>query len=250
MKKILTTFIAVIVLAIASPMTFAQSKPSNKAILDSLEVLKKVGGFVDGYTNPPTAEEMRYRNITLMLFSLPFSETKKLLNDKNKFARCYGFAVSTKRYFGSLTKADLEIFKDTSSLPLYTQRGIIDAGITLGQYCEMAYASTIEEKRTEAKQPDVIAAIKFFIKNNAKFPASYEPLDFKDFTWGGSDNDITYEIKHLYKIKQNDETVVNVQDYFILDKDFKIVLIETKRSNTIKVDPPKINDWIKTFGKN
>jgi hypothetical protein len=250
MKRLITTALTIFVLALPTSVTLAQSKPSYQSILDSLEILKNVGGFIDGHSYPPTVEETRYNNIVMMLFWLSFSETKKLLSDKNKFTRCYGFLVSTKIHFDSLTNADLEVFKDTSSLPLYTQRGIIDVGITLGKYCEMAYYSTVKEQETKAKQPVVIAAIKSFIKDYAKFPKSYEPINFEDFTWMGSDNDITFEIKHLYKIKQNDGKSVSIQDFFILDKDLKIMLIETIRSRTIKVDPPRIDEWLKVYGRN
>lgn len=229
--------------------TMAQSPSNITTILDSLEVLKKVGGIVDGYTNPPTAEETRFHNITRMLFGLPFTEVKKLMADKNKFARVYGFSIATKRYFDSLTHSDLQIFNDTAKLQLYTQRGIMDAGITVGQYCEMAYTSTIEEHKTSAKEKDVIASIKQFIKNNSQYPESYEPIEFTNYTWGGNENDLFFEIQHKYKLKQTGGQQVLVTNYFILDNQFKIMLIETSRSNTIKVDPPKIEEWKNKFGK-
>jgi hypothetical protein len=250
MKKILPIFITVLVLAMTLPKTLAQTKPTTKAILDSLEVLKKVGGFVNAYTYPPTAEETRYFAISQMLYSLPFIEAKKLINDNNKLARCYGFMVLTEKYFDSLTKADLNIFKDTSHIPLYTKKGIIDVGYTLGQLCEMAYTSTIERQNDKARQPEIIAAIKSFIKDNAKYPSSYESLSFKDYVWGGSDEDKFYTINHEYKIKQKDGAIVSAQNYFTLDKDYKIMIIETTRSNTIQADPPKIDEWMKSYGKN
>ena len=149
-----------------------------------------------------------------------------------------------------MSKEQLLIFNDTAKLLVYTQRGVIDVGFTLGQYCEMAYKSTIEERNTEAKEPDIKTAVNKFIKNNAKFPITYEPIDYTGFTWGGSGNEIFYEIKHQYKIKQNDGIIVSVQNYFILDKDFEIMIIESQRSGIIKVDPPRIEDWMKTYGKN
>ncbi len=227
----------------------AQSEPTVKTILDSLAVLKEVGGLVDGYTNPPTAEETRFYNITKMLFALPFSETKKLLNDKNKFARVYGFTVATKRYFDRLTKSDLKLFSDTAKLPVYTQRGIIDAGITVGQYCEMAYTSTIEEQKTAAKEKDVIASIRHFIKFSSQYPDSYEPIEFLNYSWGGDDDDRFFEIQHKYKLKQSDGRLVDATHYFVLDGSFNIMLIETVRSKTVRVYPPEIGEWKIKFGE-
>jgi hypothetical protein len=247
MKKVI--IISTVLLVFFNCRTLAQSEPTVKTILDSLEVLKKVGGLVDGYTNPPTAEETRLHNITMMLFALPYGETKKLLNDKNKFARVYGFTVATKHYFDSLTKLDLKLFSDTAKLPLYTQRGIIDAGITVGQYCEMAYTSTIEEQETAAKEKDVIASIKHFIKINSQYPNSYEPIEFSYYSWGGDDKDLFFEIQHKYKLKQTDGKLVDATNYFILDGSFNIMLIETVRSKTVRVNPPELDEWRIKFGK-
>lgn len=246
MKKVI--IITTALLVFINCRILAQER-NVQTILDSLEVLKKVGALVDGYTNPPTAEETRLHNITMMLFALPFDETKKLLQDKNKIARVYGFTVATKRYFDSLTKSDLLLFNDTAKLPLYTQRGIIDAGITVGQYCEMAYTSTIEEQKTAAKEKDVIASIKQFIKLNAQYPDSYEPIEFTNYSWGGNDENVFFELQHRYKLKQKDGKQVEATNYFVLDGNFKIMLIETTRSNTVKVDPPRIEEWTNKFGK-
>jgi hypothetical protein len=229
--------------------TLAQSPPTVKSILDSLEVLKEACGLVDGYTNPPTVEETRYYNISRMLFALPFSVTKKLLEDKNKFVRVYGFTVATKRYFDSLTVSDLKIFSDTAKLPLYTQKGIIDAGITVGQYCEMAHTSTIKEQRTAAKEKDVIASIKHFIKTSTRYPESYKSIDFANYSWGGDDDDRFFEIQHRYKLKQIDGTLIEASHYFILDSTFKIRIIETVRSKTVRVNVPELDEWKNKFGK-
>ena len=233
-------------LLVLANRTLAQSQSDVRMILDSLEVLKKVGGYVDGYTYPPTAEETRYYNITRMLFSLPFAETKKLMADNNKFARVYGFLVTTKSYFDSLTKSDLQIFNDTANLPVYTQRGIVELGITVGQYCEMAYSSAIEENKTTAKEQKVIAAVENFIKANSKYPESYEPIDFTNYE---DDKGLSFEIQHKYKLKQADGNEIETMHYFVLDKDFRIILIETTRSNTYRVESPELEEWTNNFGK-
>jgi hypothetical protein len=243
------TIIILTLLLTLSSRALTQSSSNVRTTLDSLEILKNVGGFVDGYNYPPTAEETRFYNITKMLFGLPFTEVKKLMSDENKFARVYGFLIATKRYFDSLTNSDLQIFNDTAKLPLYTQRGIMDAGITVGQYCEMAYTSAIEEHKTSAKEKDVITSIKQFIKDSSQYPDSYEPIVFTNYTWGGNEEYLFFEIQHKYKLKQVDGQQVEVTNYFILDNQFKIMLIETSRSKTIKSDPPKIEEWIKEFGK-
>lgn len=227
----------------------AQSELQVKMILDSLEVLKRTGGFVGGYGIPPTAEEMRLHNITVMLLELPFSEVKKMMTDDDRFARAYGFSVASERYFDSLTTAELKLFDDTARLPLYTPQRIIDEGITLGQLCEMIYAAGVEKRKNAAREKDVIAAVKQFIKDSSEYPDSYNPATFTNYSWGGEDDDFFFEIQHQYKLKQTDGKEVEVVNYFVLDNQVKVMLIETTRSKVVKVSPPAINEWVNKFGK-
>lgn len=247
--QMIKTIIITTILLILNWGAHAQASPTeSKIILDSLEVLKQVGGFVDGISYPPTADETRYYNITKMLFALPFKEAKKLMADDNKFARAYGISIATIIYIDSLTKLDLELFNDTTSLPLYTQKGIVDGGITIGQFFEMAYLATIEERRTNAKAEDVMAAIVNFIKANSKYSESYEPIEFFDYLWGGDDDNLFFQIQHKYNLKQKDGKKIETTNFFILDKDFSVIMIETTRSNSLRYFPPELEEWTSKFG--
>jgi hypothetical protein len=246
MTKAFMTFIFLIFLR---NWTLAQSSPNTAIILDSLEVLKNVGGFFDGITYPPTDEEIRYDNISQLLYELPLTEAKNLISDNNKFARTYGFTILCKRYFDNLTKSDLEIFKDTTILPIFTQRGILDFGTTVGNYCEMAYSSTLNSNKNLIKEKDVILSIKQFIKDNSQYPSSYIPIEFTNYTWGGNEDELIFEIQHKYNLKKSNGQEVEVTNYFILDNQLQIMLIESSRSNTIKVDPPILDEWKSKFGK-
>lgn len=249
MKKITATVLILVLFIATNNKSFAQSTTKVKIILDSLEVLKKVGGFVDGYTNPPTKEEIRYYKITQMLFGLPYSNIRSLLRDKNKYLKVYGFSLLTRLYFDSLTKADLQIFGDTDKLFMYTQKGVVDAGITIGQYCQMAYGSVIEEHKLSGKKKNIEVSVKDFIKTHSQFPDSYQPISFDKFTWIGDGDDISFEIQHTYKLKQRNGKEIQAANYFILDKNFRVMLIEVNRSTTTKVDPPQIEEWMLKFGK-
>jgi hypothetical protein len=246
MKKIILFTGLLLLFGHYQPMA---QQPGVRTILDSMEVLKKLGGFVDGISQPPTAEQVRYEQLVLMLFELPFNEVQKLLLDKDKLARTYGFTIAAKRYFDQLREADLMIFNDTASLLLYTPTGIIDPGVTVGEYCKMGYQSVLEERVYAAKEKDVIAAIKNFIRQNARYPESYEPGAFTGYHWGGEHNREYFEILHKYRLKQADGKEVDAADYFILDSQYKIMLIETIRSDTVYVSTPRCEEWIGKFGK-
>lgn len=238
-----------LLLLILSTRTIAQTETNVKTIFDSLEVLKRAGGLVDGYSANPTAEESRYHKIGMMLFELPLPEARKLLLDKDKYSKTYGFSILLIRYFDSLTKRDCSIFSDTAKLLIYTQDGNIDAGITVGQYCEMAYTSTIEKNKLVAKKKDVISAVEKFISTHALYPDSYQPHEFLYYTWGGEEDGLYFEIQHEYTLKQTDGKKVEATDYFILDHRFQIMLIETTRSYTVIADPPRLGEWMNKFGK-
>jgi hypothetical protein len=229
--------------------SIAQSTQNINTVLDSLEVLKGADGFIFGFANPPTPEETRYYNITRMLFSLPFSETRKLMIDGNKFARAYGFTVASEKYFDSLTKSDKRIFKDTAKFSFYSQRGVIDSIITVGQYCKMVYASAIEHHKNQAKYFKINSSIHSYIKENAMFPDSYESNEFLNYTFGEWEDKKSYEVLHIYMIKDKTGKIDIVQHYFILDKYFKVVIIERIRSNTISTDRPLTIEWLKAYGK-
>lgn len=247
MTKVITTSLFLLFMNCNS---LAQSTQNVKAVLDSLEVLKGVNGFMFGFPNSPTPEETRYFNITRMLFSLPFSETRKLMHDGNKFARAYGFTVASKKYFDSLTKSDKRIFKDTAKLSFYSQRGVIDSKITLGQYCKMAYTSAIEDHKNQAKYFKINSSIQSYIKENAMFPDSYESNEFLNYSFSEWEDEKSYEVLHKYWIKDNTGKIDMVQDYFILDKYFKVVIIERIRSKVISADRPLTEEWLKAYGKN
>jgi hypothetical protein len=218
-------------------------------VLDSLEVLKSVGGLVDGYSHPPTAEETRYYNILRMLFSLPYAEAKKLLSDKNVYARVYGFMVATKLYFDSLTPAELGVFKDSTFIYYYTQQGNIDLGLNAGQYCEMAYASELDAIDSRRKEKSVISSVENFIRTNAKYPDSYLSVGFSNYLWGGEKADRYFEVQHTYKLKGKDGELADESQYFILDRNLKVVLVESVRSRTTWADESGLSYWRLKFGK-
>lgn len=117
------------------------------AILDSFEVIKKIGAIVDGFNYPPTEEEIRLNRIAGYMFKLPFFEAEKLLHDKNTITKVHAFMVLVKKYPDKILKKHLEIFSDKSKLYAYTSRGNIDMQMSVGEYCKMAYESERSEEK-------------------------------------------------------------------------------------------------------
>lgn len=127
-------------------LIWANPVTNVNAILDSFEVIKKIGAIVHGFNYPPTEEEIRLNRIAGYMFKLPFSEAEKLLNDKDCITRVYAFMVLVKKYPDKILKKHLEIFSDKSPLYVYTNRGNIDMQISVGEYCKMAWESETLEK--------------------------------------------------------------------------------------------------------
>lgn len=247
MKELIVTCHVVLILLMSGRLS-AQTPPTTRQILDSLEVLKKVGGIVAGISYPPTAEEERFYNISNMLFYLPLDVSRKLMSDSNKLVRVYGFSVLLKRYFDSISSKDQILFNDTSRILLYTKRGLIDFNLTVGDFCEKAYQSTIETRKVGARESEIHYAVKHFIQTRAKFPESYSSIAFSDFKWSGNNDKIFFEIHHKYMLKSNDGREQQASHYFVLDHQLNIIMIESIRSNKISVYPPELQDWVNTFG--
>lgn len=243
--------ISILSLLLLSFSSIAQPIPTTepKAILDSFEVIKKVGAVSMAISAEPTEQERRIYNIERMLFVLPFEEVDKLLNDTNRIARAYGFLVMSKKYFDSLNTKRLGVLEDTSKLLLFTQRGIIDAGLNLGMMCRMMYEGAKDTRKIEAMQPKVEEAVKDFIIMHAMYPDSYLPLDIKDYSWSEYEDKVVYELVHGYKLKNKDGELITVTHYFIVNSGFEVVLIEKDRSDLISVDPPRLDEWLDVFGK-
>ncbi|MFM2387196.1 MAG: hypothetical protein RL660_1953 [Bacteroidota bacterium] len=228
----------------------AQSTPDVKAILDSLEVLKAMGGFVEGASNSATSEEKRLDNIiSKVLWQLPYSECKKLLADSNRLSVAYGYMIAALRYLDSLTAVDNQVFNDTRFLPLNTPSGIIDSQITLGQFCKDVYMSQIESKEFTNKDKEATDSIKYFIKLHAKYPESYAPIEFTNFAWTNRDEFLPFEVQHTYKLKTKSGKLEEVTNFFIFDGNLKLQLIETKRSEYYGGALPNFEEWEAKFGK-
>jgi len=248
MKKTILIFLNIILFISIQKFAIAQEKNNTKIILDSLEILKKAGGYVDGYNNPPTPEEIRFYNITQMFYNLQYPELKKLMIDKNPISRTYGFSVITKKYFDSLSKNDLNILDDTTPLPMYLRGEIINGYFTIGRYCTMAYNSTLSDRSEMNKKQTIVAAVELFIKNNAQFPNTYKPVEFLKYSWSEGDNKTMYEIQHHYKLKNKEGKIVEASNFFIFNQNFEINIIEKVRSNIISVSEPDIKEWLEEFG--
>lgn len=248
MRKKSTALLTCLSIVLLNIQVLAQIKPNVEEVLDSLEVLKQVGGLVDGYSNPPTEEETRYYKITGMLYALPFEETTKLMSDPNKLVQVYGFRLLTKLWFDSITTADLRILEDSTLLPIHTRYGVRDVGLTVGRYCKMVYLSTIEERERQNKETDVRLAVKQFILDNALYDDSYSPKEFLNYSVSSIGSRNIYVIQHSYTLKNNKGKKVETTHYFILDSQIKVNMIEQTRSTTISSDPPRTEDWLALFG--
>jgi hypothetical protein len=230
--------------------TGQQKKYTTRQILDSLEVLKRVGGIVLEPEPDPTAEAARYNKIKLLLPALPPSELRKLMKDKDKLSRVYGFSTLANHYFDSLKPVDLEIFKDKTNVPAYTSEGVLDIDMSLGEMCRNFYLAKEEKVKMEPKRKDAEAAVMKFIKGNAKFPDSYKPSGFTEYTWLFNDSTLQFEIKHKYTLKQKDGKEIAASHNFVLEQDFTVNIIEAVRSkyNNVRI-PRRTGEWLKKFGK-
>ena len=67
----------------------------------------------------------------------------------------------------------------------------------------------------------------------------------------GSDNEglSNFKISHDYEIKNNEGKNVRVVSAFVFDKYLKLNVIEKDSSSYISSYPPKLDYWLKEFGR-
>jgi hypothetical protein len=249
MKKIILLLFSLVFTSYINK-TFAQDNLNTKHILDSLNVLIKTKGFVEGYTNSPSEEEIRLKNIYYLLFGLPYIEAKKLTTDTNELVRIYAFNVISNIYFDSLNRKDLLIFKDKTKILFYAKGQTYDVDLTVGTFCKMMYNQTIENKKIDSYMEKVRQEIIKFIEKNSKYSESYVSIDFSEYSQSESGNGKNkyYEIKHVFSMKQKNGDLIETRFYFTLNKNFDIIKIEKEKTSII-TDPPNLDIWTDIFGE-
>lgn len=232
-------------------MGYTQAQTADSSRAQALNTLIQAGGLFMGYSGTPTPAEIKLNSACIILHGKPFHEIKDMLRHSNALTRAYGFMLGMETYRDSMQASDIGfIFADTAQLCIYSSTGIQVQDMSQGEFFHSWYSQENDTGYYAARKKDAQEAIRTFILKNARFPQSYSPQGFSGFRYSYQRLNTTYELRHGYSLQQNNGNNVTTQHYFVLDRHFRIVLIESIRSNKMLGYPPETGEWLQTFGHN
>jgi len=113
-----------------------------------------------------------------------------------------------------------------------------------------------EEIELKARQAKCETAVSNFIEKYAKYPETYEPIEFTGYTEMHGErngvkvpNDEDYIIFHRHKLKDLNGQTKTFAGYFYVTYDYLVDIIEIDKSNSVKTWPPEIKVWTSLFGR-
>lgn len=231
----------------------------NLPIEDIVETLSECDCIVMGMRGDLTPQEQKMisRGQALMM-AREFDELDSLFDHGNEIIQLYAFGGICASHPDSLTDKHLSLLTESGKIKMYMQNDqkfpkIEKNEIAQGFYdnVEIRKQETLDKKRVE----DVIVN---YIKETAAFPETYESLGFSGFhvyktanqsSLATIDDSEVFVTLHRFKIKNSAGKFGEYEVCFKLDHEFEMMLIEKEESNTVSVNPPKLDWWTGTFGK-
>jgi hypothetical protein len=258
MKSLIITAASVCFLlsfTIVTPVTKISTSDKCKEMLDSADVMIEVGEFSINWRPCPLRDGKRSLALDKWFTQRSREEVVCFLTSPNKLHRLYGY-ILTKAYFGfgdSLVKQyDIGLAGDTSSFQFCTvSGGLEDTHLTLGEMFKMIDQKLDEDIASLKKKPVVEEKVKAFIEKYATWPATYKPLSFPDYYFGGQSSDATiyYGSKHVYEIKNNNGQQEKITNRFLFGPALDITSIELDSIDHAYSNPPLLGEWFKNYGR-
>jgi hypothetical protein len=220
-----------------------------KAILDSAYILAGYGNITINWKLHKIDEGIQKR-IVKWLEERTYTELTCLLESDNKLFQFYGYAFASKQENSNLKEKYLNIYNDTTAIQLITEGKLVDSKMTIGRILQGISEQKSKDNDNMKRKPEIEKKVTLFIKKYSKYPQTYKPISFLSFSVGSqSDGSYTFNIRHKYQIKNNKGLKEKIISAFIFDSSLNIQAIEKDSSLIISAQPPKIEDWLKKYGR-
>lgn len=243
-KPILLLFLLVL-----TSMAKAQD---NRSYIDSLSKHRYV---IVSWEGTPNAEISRYSKQIKHFLMLDYSVLDSLYNIKSGVLQFYAFAAICRNFPEKVNKKHKRLFKSKSEIMALTGTDMKPKMLPMKDVADMAYKNA-QEKLKLKKQTE--NAIQSFIRDYAKFPESYKSISFENFhllstidpkTSKTDEKSKMYVIGHHYQLKDSLGIKMECFNTFKLNSEFMINVIEAEESDTYSSFPPRINEWLKLYGR-
>lgn len=234
-------------------LTSLASAQDNKSYVDSVSKHRYIIVSWDG---TPNAEISRYSKHIKYFLQLEYRVLDSLYDIKSGVLQFYAFAAICRNFPEKVSRKHERLFRSKSEIMALTGTDTKPKLLPVKDVADMTYENA-QEKLKLKKQTE--NAIQSFILDYAKFPESYKSISFDRFhllttidpkTAKTDEKTKMYVIGHHYQLKDSLGVVVECFNTFKLNSEFMINVIEAEESDTYSSFPPRINEWLKLYGRN
>lgn len=248
--KLLTLSIATVLFLTTSFVT-----PQNinndgcQTIIDSANIFIQTSESAIN-TKPTIKDNVRNLRLDKWLQKLSFKEFRCLLDNESISLKAIGFIYAANFHGDSLLKNYPYLLTDTTVVQFFNANETTSPKMKLGELLSMMTQKIKEDKDNFARRPEIEETVSEFIKKYSTYPGTYKPNSFPDFSMGSDNEGLSdFKITHDYEIKNNDGKNVRVVSAFVFDKNLRLNVIEKDSSSYISSYPPKLDYWLKAFGR-
>lgn len=201
-------------------------------------------------TKPTIKDNQRNLRLDKWLQKLSFKEFRCLLDNESISLKAIGFIYAANFHGDSLLKNYPYLLTDTTTVQFFNANENTSPKMKLGELLSMMTQKIKEDKDNFARRPEIEETVSAFIKKYSTHPDTYKPHSFPEFSMGSDNEGISdFKISHDYEIKNNQGKNVRVVNAFVFDKNLRLNVIEKDSSSYISSYPPKLDYWLKEFGR-
>jgi hypothetical protein len=248
--KFLTVFIAILICITTS---FVSTHNINNG--DCQTIVDSANAFIQTSesainTKPTIKDNQRNLRLDKWLQKLSFNEFRCLLENKSISLKAIGFIYAANFHSDSLLKNYPYLLTDTTTVQFFNAYENTSPKMKLGELLSMMTQKIKEDKDNFARRPEIEESVSAFIKKYSTYPDMYRPYSFPDFSMGSDNEGLShFKISHDYEIKNNEGKNVKVTNAFVFDRNLALNVIEKDSSSYISSYPPKLDYWLKEFGR-
>jgi hypothetical protein len=245
------TFSIAIILCITTSFVSTQNTNNGdcQTIVDSANAFIQTSESAIN-TKPTIKDNERNLKLDKWLQKLSFKDLSCLLDNKSIPLKATGFVYAANFYGDSLLKNYSYLLTDTTTVQFFRADGNASPKMKLGELLSMMTQKVKEDKGNFARRPEIEETVSIFIKKYSTYPDTYKPHSFPDFSMGSDNEGLSdFKISHDYEIKNNEGKNVRVVSAFVFDKNLRLNVIEKDSSSYISSYPPKLDYWLKAFGR-
>lgn len=206
----------------------------------------------------PNEEVMTYMKQLNHLFMLDYEQLDSLYKAESGILQLYAFGIICRKFPEQINKDHKQILKNKDEIMVLKRDQKEPQSLFVKEIASNIYGSIEameEEKKMKFKTESEVSKL---IRNYAKYPDSYESMSFEQFhvmhiadgeTLKKEKNSEDYVIGHRYRIKDVHGNIVECYNTFKFDHEFQINIIEGEESNTVSAYPPRVQEWLDSYGK-